>query len=47
MRAKRAPSLKASEANHLYFDNNLVSKNHELSEIAQKIIENGAELRES
>ena len=44
VRAKRAPSLRASEASHLYFYNNLVNKNHELSEIAQKMIENGAEM---
>ena len=35
VRAKRASSLKEKES-HLYFYNNLVIKNHGLSEIAQK-----------
>ena len=41
VRAKRAPSLRASEASHLYFYNNLNIKSHELPEIAQKMIGNG------
>ena len=45
VRAKRAKSSKASEASHLYLYNNLVNKNHKLSEIAQKMIGNGAEIR--
>ena len=45
VRAKRTPSLRASEASHLYFHNNLGNKNHALSEIAQKMIGNVMEMR--
>ena len=45
VRAKRAKSSKASEASHLYFYNNLVNKNHKLSEMVQKTIGNAEEMR--